>query len=115
MRRPGVEAHLFCVEKDDANRSEESQDARREREHCGEGSMSCQSPAVSDKRSNAQARMTMNQQSMVFDTDYDIEAEYKILKRYQRTRENSKDEGKGSDWPSGELHPEPKRFRGNVK
>ena len=68
-----MEAHLFCVEKDDANRSEESQDARREREHCGEGSMSCQSPAVSDKRSNAQARMTMNQQSKVFDTDNDLE------------------------------------------
>ena len=73
-----MEAHIFCVEKDDANRSEEGQDARREREHCGEGSMSCQSPAVSDKRSNAQARMTMNQQSKVFDTGDDLKGDTEI-------------------------------------
>ena len=94
----GMSAEVFTGKAggdDDTNKCEESQDARREREHCGERNISCQPPVVSDKRSNAQARMTMNQQSKVFDTDYDIEAEYKILKRYQRTRENLKDEGNG--------------------
>ena len=79
MGRLGEEAYdtggngssLSCVEKDDTNKYEENQDARREREHRRVGSISCQPSAVSDKWSNAQARMTTDQQSKVFDTDHD--------------------------------------------
>ena len=64
MGRPGEEAQ--------DTGGERNQDVRREREHRIAGSISRQPLAVSDKWSNAQARMTMDQQSKVFDTDDDL-------------------------------------------
>ena len=55
------EASLFCVEKDNANKYEENQDAQYQQEHYRVGSIPCQPLAVSDKWSSAQSRTTMDQ------------------------------------------------------
>ena len=67
MGRPGEEAQ--------DTGGERNQDVRREREHRIAGSIPRQPLAVSDKWSNAQARMTMDQQSKVFDTDDDLQGD----------------------------------------